>query len=136
MQILSKTVNINTSKRVQMRDITGDVEKILKTVTLSQGIINIFSRHSTSAIIINEHETNLLRDLEDTLEALVPENEGYGHNTIDNNADAHVRAILLGGSQSLPFENGKLDLGTWQSLFFVELDGPRTRKIKITIMGE
>lgn len=136
MQILSKTVNINTSKRVQMRDITGDVEKILKTVTLSQGIINIFSRHSTSAIIINEHETNLLRDLEDTLEALVPENEGYGHNTIDNNADAHVRAILLGGSQALPFENGKLDLGTWQSLFFVELDGPRTRKIKITIMGE
>ncbi|MBU4535323.1 MAG: secondary thiamine-phosphate synthase enzyme YjbQ [Euryarchaeota archaeon] len=136
MQVFSKSLDINTSKRVEMVDITEDVEKILKTVSLSHGIINIFSRHSTSAIIINEHETNLLQDLEDTLEALVPENEGYGHNTIDNNADAHVRAILLGSSQSLPFENVKLDLGTWQSLFFVELDGPRARKIKITIMGD
>lgn len=71
----------------------------------------------------------------DMLESLVPENKSYAHNQIDNNADAHLRAVLLGMSEIIPIENGHPVLGTWQSIFFVELDGPRTRNVNIKIIG-
>ncbi len=84
-----------------------------------------------SSIIVNENERWLRTDILDMLEALVPENKNYAHNSIDNNADAHLRAVLLGMSETIPVEDGHLVLGTWQSIFFVELDGPRNRTINI-----
>ncbi|MEW6011752.1 MAG: hypothetical protein CIT03_09900 [Methanobacterium sp.] len=135
MQIFKDAMEIKTSQRLQIVDITAQLENIIKSSAIKNGLINIFTRHSTSGIIINENEPRLVGDFENTLERLIPENEVYGHNVIDNNADSHVKAVFLGGSQTVPIENGQMDLGTWQSVFFVELDGPRTRKVKITIMG-
>jgi secondary thiamine-phosphate synthase enzyme len=136
MKIITNEIDIKTSKDLEIVDISSKIAEIVKSSKIKQGLINIFTRHSTSAIVINENESRLIKDFENLLMKIVSENENYGHNAIDNNAAAHLRSFLLGGSQSIPIENGHLDLGTWQSIFFVELDGPRDRKVKITIMGQ
>jgi secondary thiamine-phosphate synthase enzyme len=136
MKIFSDEINIKTSKDLEIVDISSNISEIVKSSKIKHGIVNIFTRHSTSAIVINENETRLIKDFENLLMKIVIEDENYGHDIIDNNAAAHLRSFLLGGSQSVPIENGHLDLGTWQSIFFVELDGPRNRKVKITIMGQ
>ncbi|AUB59975.1 hypothetical protein BK009_04355 [Methanobacterium subterraneum] len=130
------TVEVNTSQRVEIQDITPEVDAVLKTSGVKDGLLNIYSRHSTSAVVINENETGLVNDFQLALQKLVPEGVGYQHDGIDNNADSHIRGFLLGGSQTIPFENGRMMLGTWQSIFFVELDGPRQRKLTVTVMGD
>ena len=104
---------------------------------ISNGIVNIFSKHSTSAICINENERGLLSDFEKVLKDIVKENDNYRHDFIDNNAASHIRAFLLGSSETIPIVDGRLNLGTWQSIFFVEMDGPRrNRTIDLTFIGE
>lgn len=136
MRIINDSIEIKTIQRFQLLDISSQLDGIIKSSGIKEGILTIFTRHSTSGIIINENEPRLLGDIESTLERLIPESEVYGHNAIDNNADSHLKAVLLGGSQTIPIENNQMDLGTWQSVFFVELDGPRNRIIKITTLGE
>jgi secondary thiamine-phosphate synthase enzyme len=135
MKIINKEIDIKTSSRMEIIDISSKISEILDASGLKQGIINIFTRHSTSAVVINENEPRLINDFENFLKEIISENKSYGHNAIDNNADSHLKSFLLGTGQSVPFENYKMDLGTWQSIFFVELDGPRNRKVKITIIG-
>ena len=99
--------------------------------------MNIFTKHSTSAICVNENERGLLVDFEKVLKDIVKEKDGYRHDFIDDNAASHIRAFLLGSSQTIPIVDGRLDLGTWQSIFFIELDGPRRgRTIDLTFIGE
>ncbi len=86
--------------------------------------------------MVNENEHGLVRDFQNALESLIPENNNYLHDKIDNNADSHIRSFFIGSSETIPVKNGYLSLGTWQSVFFVELDGPRSRKFIITVMGE
>ncbi|MDO5836525.1 MAG: secondary thiamine-phosphate synthase enzyme YjbQ [Methanobacterium sp.] len=130
------TVKVNTSRRVEIQDITREVDDVLKNSGVKDGLLNIYSRHSTSAVVINENETGLVSDFQLALQKLVPEGAGYQHDRIDNNADSHIRGFLLGGNQTIPVENSRMMLGTWQSIFFVELDGPRQRKLTVTVMGE
>lgn len=129
-------VEVNTSQRVEIHDITQDVEAVLKNSGIREGLLNVYSRHSTSGVVINENESGLVKDFQLALQRLVPEGAGYQHDRIDNNADSHIKGFLLGGSQTIPVENGQVMLGTWQSIFFVELDGPRQRKLTVTVMGE
>ena len=136
MVLKRDTVNVNTSQRVEIHDITQDVEDVLKNSGIVEGILNVYSRHSTSGVVINENESGLVKDFQLALQRLVPEGAGYQHDRIDNNADSHIRGFLLGGSETIPVEDGRLMLGTWQSIFFVELDGPRQRKLTVTVMGE
>ncbi|EKQ54163.1 MAG: secondary thiamine-phosphate synthase enzyme [Methanobacterium sp. Maddingley MBC34] len=136
MALKREIVGINTSQRVEIHDITDDVEAVLKNSGIGDGLLNVYSRHSTSGVVINENESGLIRDFELALQKLVPEGAGYQHDRIDNNADSHIRGFLLGGSQTIPVENGRMMLGTWQSIFFVELDGPRQRKLTVTVIGE
>ncbi len=128
-------MEIKTTTRTELIDITDQVRVIIKESGIKDGICVISTRHTTSGIIINENERGLRRDIMDMLESLVPENKSYAHNQIDNNADAHLRAVILGMSEIIPIENGHPVLGTWQSIFFVELDGPRTRNVNIKIIG-
>lgn len=136
MVLKRENVGVNTSQRVEIQDITLEVDAILKNSGVKDGLLNIYSRHSTSAVVINENEAGLVRDFQLALQKLVPEGAGYQHDRIDNNADSHIRGFLLGGSQTIPVENSEMMLGTWQSIFFVELDGPRQRKLTVTVMGE
>jgi secondary thiamine-phosphate synthase enzyme len=136
MEIMKYQLNKKSSKRVEIIDITKDINDILARCEINDGIINIFAVHSTAGIVVNENESRLINDFQNSLEKIVPENNNYGHDQIDNNADSHIRAFLIGSSQTIPFFGNTLSLGTWQSVFFVELDGPRSRKFIVTVMGK
>ncbi|AYK15630.1 MAG: secondary thiamine-phosphate synthase enzyme YjbQ [Methanosarcina flavescens] len=127
-------LKIKTSKRVELVDITSEVQEEVRKSEISEGICLISTQHTTAGIIINENETGLKEDILDLLNKLVPAGAGYRHDRIDDNADSHLRAILLGASESLPVSEGKLKLGTWQRIFFAEMDGPRTRTVNITLL--
>ncbi|WP_372824098.1 secondary thiamine-phosphate synthase enzyme YjbQ [Pyrococcus kukulkanii] len=126
-------VRVTTSKEVEIIDITEKVREIVRKSGVEDGIVVVFTKHTTAGIIINENESGLISDLEKTLEKLIPKGAGYSHDRIDNNAHSHLRAIILGSSVVIPVENGRLALGTWQSVLFVELDGPRTREIYVKV---
>lgn len=132
--ISQDSFKINTNKNFEIIDITS---KINSLIDIENGIISIFSRHSTSAIVVNENESGLLNDLEFMLGNLVSDKFSYQHDRIDNNARSHLKSFLLSSSECLPVRNGNLDLGTWQSVFFIELDGPRRgRTVTLTMVGE
>ncbi len=101
---------------------------------MSEGICLINTRHTTAGIIINENEGGLKEDILDLLNKLVPTGAGYKHDRIDDNADSHLRTVLLGASEALPILEGKLELGTWQRIFFAEMDGPRSRTVNIMLL--
>jgi secondary thiamine-phosphate synthase enzyme len=136
MEMEKFVLNKGSSKRVEIIDMTQDINDILAKSKIKDGLINIFARHSTAGIVINENESGLVKDFQNALESLIPENKNYLHDRIDNNADSHIRSFFIGSSETIPIENGYLSLGTWQSVFFVELDGPRSRKFVVTVMGE
>ncbi|VVB92360.1 Uncharacterised protein [uncultured archaeon] len=127
-------MDIQTTTRTELVDITDRVRSIVNESGIKDGICVISTRHTTSSIIINENERGLRSDILEMLETLVPENKSYAHNRIDNNGASHLRAALLGNSATLPIEDGHLVLGTWQSIFFVELDGPRNRSVNVMII--
>lgn len=144
MVVINKSLRLDSNSNFQIIDITSDIVAILNEINydnknnkINNGIINIFTKHSTSAIRVNENEKGLLMDFEKVLKDLVKENDNYKHDFIDNNAASHIRAFLLGSSETIPIVDGRLDLGTWQSIFFIELDGPRrNRTIDLTLIGE
>jgi len=134
MTVKSYSLKLDTNKQFEIIDITSMINEL---IDINEGIISIFSRHSTSAIVVNENEKGLLADFEFTLENLITDKYSYSHDRIDNNARSHLKSFLLSSGESLPVKNQKLDLGTWQSVFFVELDGPRrSRTITLTMVGE
>jgi len=124
-------LDIRTERRTEIVDITPLVEKILDK---DSGIALIYSPHTTTAIIINEAEPGLLDDILEFMERLVPYRGGYKHDRIDDNADSHIKTCILGNSVVIPVENGRLMLGTWQRILFLEFDGPRNRKVYVRVI--
>lgn len=134
LMIFQDSIKINTNKQFEIVDITSQVNDLLK---INNGIVNIFTKHSTSAIVVNENESGLLRDLEFILDEIVSDKFRYQHDFIDNNARSHLKSFLLSSSESIPVNDNNLNLGTWQSVFFIELDGPRnSRTVDVTQIGE
>lgn len=125
-----KEISISTSKRYELIDITREVGEIVKQSKTKEGLCLIFVPHSTAAIILTENESGLKNDWLKILKKLV-ERETFEHDRIDNNADSHLLSGLLGQGKTLPVKNGSLVRGTWQNIFLVELDGPRSRKVVI-----
>lgn len=141
MLAINKSLKIDSVSNFQIIDITSEIVAILNEINkdkkIQNGMVNVFTKHSTSAIVINENERGLLNDFEKVLKDMVKEKDNYKHDFIDNNAASHIRAFLLGSSETIPIADGRLDLGTWQSVFFIELDGPRTnRTVDLTFIGE
>ena len=141
MAVINRSIKIDSSSNFQIIDITSDIITVLNDIKkekkFDEGIVSIFTKHSTSAIRVNENEKGLLNDFEKVLKDLIRENDNYRHDVIDNNAASHIRAFLLGSSETIPISDGRLNLGTWQSIFFVELDGPRSnRTVELTFIGE
>ncbi|TYT62149.1 secondary thiamine-phosphate synthase enzyme YjbQ [Natrialba swarupiae] len=120
--------SIATDNRLSVREITDEVERTLPAGV--SGTATVFVQHTTAGVTINEAEPRLLSDFEDALEDLVP-NTGWNHDELDGNADSHVRSMLVGPSVTVPVSDGSLALGTWQSVLFVECDGPRTRTVQV-----
>ena len=132
--MFKRVFEIKTYERFEIRDISKEINCITGKSGVKNGLVNIFSTHSTSGIVVNENEPGLLEDFKDLLQTVIPSENNYKHDRIDNNADSHLRALFIGNNVTVPLENGKIELGTWQSIFFVELDGPRIRKISVTVI--
>ena len=136
MTVFKKSIKISSESKFQIVNITQSINEIVDDSNIKEGVVNVFSKHSTTAICINEDERGLKEDFKTFLEDVVPNNK-YKHDFIDNNAKSHLESFLLSSSETIPISNGRMDLGTWQSVFFVELDGPRTnRTIVLTVVGE
>lgn len=125
-------LEISTSERVDVVDVTDRIEDAV--LDDADGICHVFVEHTTVGIVVNENERRLVGDIEKFLEQLAPSGAGYAHDAIDDNADAHLRAAVLGESVTLPVRDGRLALGTWQSIMLVECDGPRQRQLTVTVV--
>jgi len=128
-----KEISVSTQNRYQLVDITDEVEKVVAESKIKDGLCLIFVAHSTAAIILTENESGLKNDWLKILKKIV-EGEEFEHNRIDDNADPHILSGLLGQGKVLPIEDGRIVRGTWQQIFLVELDGPRTRRVVIKII--
>ena len=128
-----ETLNIRTHGEKDIVNITGLVNEVVKKSNITAGTLLVFTPHTTTALTVNEDEPGLLGDILNKLADLVPKGEGYSHDKIDSNAHSHILASIIGCSVSVPIINSKAALGTWQSLLFIELDGPRNRTVIVQI---
>jgi len=130
---MTKEINVSTKERYQLIDITDEVEKIVKESGVKDGLVLVFTPHSTAGVLLTENERYLKEDWLNFLEKLVSE-ASFQHNKIDDNADAHLLSGLIGQSKTLPIKDSQIIRGTWQQIFLLELDGPRNRKVIIKII--
>jgi len=124
-------MQVETTDRLDIVDITPEVRDAVPD-EFETGLCTVFVQHTTAGVVVNEAEQGLLTDIETYLQELVPEWDDYQHDAIDDNADSHLRTLLLDESVSMPVVGGDLDLGTWQSVLLIECDGPRTRSVTVT----
>jgi len=128
-----RTLSVRTSAREQLVDITSQVKQTVRELGLDDGLVHVYCPHTTAAILIQENaDPDLRTDIIEALARLVPQ-RGFRHR--EGNADAHIKAILLGSGVTIPVARGKLQLGTWQDVYFGEFDGPRERTFVVTALG-
>ena len=128
-------ISVKTSSHTQFIDITSKVSEVLQKTGIKDGICTVFTPHTTAGITINENaDPDVPRDIIREMEKVVPLNDGYAH--IEGNSAAHIKSSLFGCSETVIIRNGTLMLGTWQSVFFCEFDGPRNRKVWVEIIGK
>jgi len=148
-------IEVETRKGIHLHDITSEIESVVKSSGVVDGYVNVLSRHTTTAVCINEAEGRLLDDVRQYLARLAPADHPYLHNDLHlrrgppgwpggdeawraqepENAHSHLLSMLLGNSETVPVVNGELMIGTWQSVMLVELDGPRRRTVGVQAVG-
>jgi secondary thiamine-phosphate synthase enzyme len=128
-------LDLSTSRHTHLLDITSMVMRAVADSGVFEGVCHVFVPHTTAGITINEiADPNVARDIETTLERLVPRDPHYKH--AEGNSDAHAKCAIMGVSLSIPIEDGVLALGRWQGIFFCEFDGPRPRKVRLRIVPD
>jgi len=125
--------SIRTRQRSELVELTDQVNHLLADAGIRQGVCQLSVLHTTAALLVNEAEPGLIEDLLRTLDRLIPADPAYAHP--DGNGHAHMKAALLGSSKTLSIRDGRLLLGTWQSLFLVEFDGPRERQLVLQLLS-
>ncbi len=127
-------LQVKTTKQCELLDITSQVESVVRKSEVKSGICYVFVPHTTAGIIINENaDPDVVRDILMELDNIVPLKDNYLH--VEGNSAAHIKSSIVGCSQEVLIEGGSLRLGTWQSLFLCEFDGPRSRKVWVKVMG-
>ena len=127
-------INVKSRARTEFIDITGQIQEVLKEVGISSGVCTIFVPHTTAAVTVNEGvDPTVQRDIQTFLNKMVPFEGDYHHR--EGNSAAHIKTTLVGVSQTVLIDEGRLVLGTWQSVFFCEFDGPRHRRVALKIMA-
>lgn len=128
-------ISVRTGKRTELVDITEKIQKVIDSRKVKEGVLYIFCPHTTAALIVNENcDPSVRTDITEVLNRLIPHSAGYAHS--EGNADAHVKASIIGSSRTLFIENTKIALGTWQGIFLCEFDGPRTREVWVKLIEE
>lgn len=144
MIIKNHILHLETAPGIEIYNLTPQIANLLAATAIQNGQVSVFSRHTTTALAINEYEERLLGDLKVYLKKLAPPDDKYAHNDLHlrdvppdepENAHSHLMAMTLSTSEVIPVMEGKMALGTWQSILFFELDGPRTREVLVQILG-
>jgi secondary thiamine-phosphate synthase enzyme len=129
-------LTIDTKTRYEIRDITDEVERVRAAALLRDGFVLVSTMHITSSIFVNDHETGLYADIMKWLEELAPFGKDYQHHlTGEDNADAHLKRMILGHQVLVPVTNGKLDLGPWERIHYGEFDGMRKKRVLLKAFG-
>jgi len=146
MRINTSRIELNSCEKTDFIDVTDPINDAVEKSGIKNGIANLFTRHTTTAIRINENEQGLLKDTKEFLECYAPRFRSYCHDDMEKrpdvpvdepaNAHSHLKSLVMGASESIPLINGHIALGRWQRIFFVDLDGPRSRQMIIHIIGE
>ena len=137
----AQTLGLRTTERVELVDLTERIAGVVETSGIREGLVSLWSLHTTCALFINENQSALHADIKQFLESTVSRTGNWRHNDPEhsdcdrNNADAHLRAMLLGHSLTLQVTSGELVLGQWQRVLAAELDGPRIRSIRVQVQG-
>ena len=137
--IVTEHIDFQTNGNAEMTDLTAKVARALERSGLEAGVVVVFVSGATGAVTTIEYEPGLVEDMKDALERIAPQEIEYAHNKRwgDGNGHSHIRASVIGPSLTVPFSEGKLLLGTWQQIVFLDLDNrPRYRRIVVQIMGE
>ncbi len=140
-KVTSTTFTFKTTERVELKSITKEIAVFVEQTPIRDGVVQVSSLHTTAGLMINETQGALLSDITSMFEQIIPRSVYYKHNDPllsdcdRKNADAHLRAIVVGHNLSIPVVDGKLKLGTWQNILLTEFDGPNHRKIHVQVMG-
>lgn len=128
-------ISVKTKKRTQMIDITSQVQDAVNESRIKNGLVHVFSMHTTGAVTINENaDPSVETDILNTINKVIPFDDHFKH--MEGNSAAHIKVSLFGPSELIPLENGALVLGTWQGIYFCEFDGPRNRRVNIKIISD
>jgi secondary thiamine-phosphate synthase enzyme len=140
-RVHGETFTVETEERIHLVDLTERVMGLVRKLRVKEGIVNLFSMHTTCTVFINEFQTALLTDIKRFLEGVVARDADWLHNNPEHsdcdrmNADSHLRAMILGHSLTLQVSGGEVVLGQWQRILMAELDGPRSRTLRLSVMG-
>jgi secondary thiamine-phosphate synthase enzyme len=130
-----RTIKLRTSRRTEMKNVTAEVEKTVRESACASGVCHLYVPHTTAGVIINEgYDPDVARDMEGALDRLVPDSPQFKHS--EGNSDSHIKTALVGSSETVWIENGRLALGRWQQIFFAEFDGPRSRELHVKIVAD
>jgi secondary thiamine-phosphate synthase enzyme len=137
MKLFTDTITLATNRERQLVDVTREAQQLVRASGVQKGVCSLYAHGATAALMIQENDDpNIGEDVVDCLDKLVPKGV-WRHDRIDGNGASHIQAGLVGPSESIPIRAGKLDLSTWQNLFFCEFDGPRSRRtVAVTIIGD
>ena len=136
MKVHTEYLTFQTADRYEMVHITPQVEAIVRRSGVDDGLCFVSPMHITAAVYVNDHESGLIEDIGKWLEQLAPARPEYKHHqTGEDNADAHLKSLLLHNETTLPVTGGKLDLGTWQRVFYAEFDGQRRKRVIVKVLG-
>lgn len=134
MKVFNESFTFSTKGEIDFVDLTGRVRETVRRSGVKNGLAHVFAPHATGIIALTEYESGLLNDIRNTLEKLIPKNAPYHH---PSNAHSHIRSMFLCPDRTLPVVDGRVVLGTWQSLFFIETDVyPRHRTVIVQVIGE
>lgn len=129
------TLRIQTARRTQLLNVTEQIQKLVRESGCENGVCHLYVPHTSASVLINEgYDPDVVRDMEVTLDRLIPQQGDYKH--CEGNSDSHIKVALLGTSETVFIEQGKLGLGRWQMIFFAEFDGPRTRDLCVKIVPD
>jgi secondary thiamine-phosphate synthase enzyme len=135
MPVFRRRFELATKEHDQVVDITDAVRRIVSESGVREGVCTVFTPHATAAITVNENDDpNIGTDFLNALRKIILDHDGWLHDRVDDNAAAHVKSALVGPSESIPVEEGRLALGTWQNVFFCEFDGPRSRRGVVVVV--
>lgn len=133
--VLIRNLAIRTSRRTELQDVTEKVENAVRESGFSSGVCQLFVPHTTAGVLINEgYDPDVARDMEGAFDRLVPDDPAFRH--AEGNSDSHIKTSLVGTSETVWIENGRLSLGQWQRIFFAEFHGPRSRQIRVKIVAD